>query len=158
MQKESKISRQKDEQKRKEDIVNVVKTQRKYRAQSMAGSQRVKMHMAQSVKEHKRINIRKMEDTTVDCIHSLIDMKETSEINKDLRRQKYTSRDLSFNISKRLSKIGNTVQSEFMSLKDESRIDEMKQRVIDQRMTVMDAKKRSQLSIIDNFNKRQQGI
>jgi len=54
----------------------------------MSGSQRVKMHMAQSVKEHKKVNIRKMEDTTVDCIHGLIDMKEKAEIDKELRRQK----------------------------------------------------------------------
>jgi len=88
MHNESKVSKQKDEQKRKEEIVNVVKSQRKYRAQSMSGSQRVKMHMAQSVKEHKKVNIRKMEDTTVDCIHGLIDMKEKAEIDKELRRQK----------------------------------------------------------------------
>lgn len=85
-------------------------------------------------------------------------MKEKAEIDKELRRQKYKSRDLSFNISKRLNKIGATVQTEFMSLKDEHKIDNMKQKVIDQRMTTMDAKKRSQLSIIDNQNKRQQNI
>lgn len=91
-----------------------------------------------------------MEDTTVDCIHHLIDIKEKAEIDKELRRQKYKSRDLSFNISKKLNKIGATVQSEFMTLKDDSKMDDMKQKVIDQRMKSMDAKKRSQLNIIDN--------
>ena len=56
MHNESKILKQKDEQKRKREIVNVVKSQRKYRVQSMSGQQRIKMQMAQSVKEHKKVN------------------------------------------------------------------------------------------------------
>jgi len=85
---ELKKSRLKDDKRHKSEIVQSVKNQRQYRAQSMEGCQRNKMRLAQSVKEHKSINIRRMEDSTVDCIHSLIDMKEKSEIDRELARQR----------------------------------------------------------------------
>lgn len=95
-----------------------------------------------------------MEDTTVDFIHSLIDMKEKSEISKELNRQRNKSMQNSFNIGKKMGRIGATVLSEVKSLTSETKHAERKQKVIDQRMNNIDAKKRSQLIMIDDYNKK----
>eukprot|EP00801_Mesodinium_rubrum_P001794 Mrub_01794.p1 GENE.Mrub_01794~~Mrub_01794.p1 ORF type:complete len:656 (+),score=146.01 Mrub_01794:186-1970(+) len=152
---ELKISKQKAELQKKTEIVSIVKNQRDYKDKSMENNKRNKSFLAQSVKEYKKINNRKMEDTTVDFIHNLIDMKEKAEINKELNRQRNKSMHNSFNISKKLGRIGATVRNEVISLTTETKLEEKKQKVIDQRMSSMDAKKRSQLSMIDGFNKRQ---
>lgn len=151
---EMKTNKHKAEHLKRSEVVEVIKSQRQYMNKSINNSKLNKSYLAQSVKEHKRINSRKMEDTTVDFIHSLIDMKEKSEISKELNRQRNKSMQNSFNIGKKMGRIGATVLSEVKSLTSETKHAERKQKVIDQRMNNIDAKKRSQLIMIDDYNKK----